>query len=572
MELNPFQERAVTAPGHCTILACPGSGKTRVLSERAAYLLNNQSLGRLCAVTFTNHSAIDLKRRVLSACGQDKTSRLAVGTFHSVALNQLKRNLRKEQMPRLLSDGESMAVLRRCIRQHAPKYDFDGVVAAIQGAKAKMDEPDFDDVKTQAVYEEYQRVLASEGAMDFADILLLAVQKMQGGQIAPLPIQWLLVDEAQDMDAVQMEWILSHARNGVLVTLVGDDDQSLYAFRHALGYDGIREVAFALAATEVTLPINYRCAANILNHAAKLIGNNQNRAPKKITAERTDNGVAVKIRASDRTDEMAKLVDAIRNHDNGKGWAVLARTNTILDDVELALLNAGIPFLRTGGKSVWEGMVGSTFVGLLRTILDGSWTGISNALSFCGVPAGQVNGHSHNTNGDCFSRLQTALASLEEGSAGRKTLQRLSGGLGAWMTLRDKNRAALIVYGVSDFLADYCKQNQYELLKRLESTLANMNGTLQQRLLLIARESKVEASSRTVEIMTMHASKGLEFDNVWITGAEEGNLPHTDSTEEDERRVMYVGMTRARHRLFVSSSAEEGLESRFIEEAALPAT
>lgn len=570
MALNPFQERAVISPGHCTILACPGSGKTRVLSERSAYLLNNHSLGRLCAVTFTNHSAVDLKKRVLSVCGQDKASRLAVGTFHSVALNQLKRNLRREQMPRLLSDGESIAVMRRCIRQHAPGYDFESVVAAIQGAKAKLDEPDFVDSKTKAVFEEYQRVLASEGAMDFADILLLAVDKMQKGEIPHLPIQWLLVDEAQDMDAVQMEWILLHARNGVFVTLVGDDDQSLYSFRHALGYDGIREVGFALAATEVTLPINYRCAANILNHAARLIAHNQNRAPKKITPHRTDDGVLMKIRAFDRSDEMSKLIEAIKSHDKGRGWAVLARTNTILDNVELALLDSGIPFLRTGGKSVWEGIVGSTFAGLLRTILDGSWTGIANALSFCGVKASQINNHSHKTSGDCFTRLDEAIVSMEDGSAGHKTLQRLRGGLAAWVSLRDKKRASLIVYGVSDFLADYCKQKQFDLLKRLESTLINIPGTLQQRLLLISRDSgKSEASSGAVEIMTMHASKGLEFDNVWIAGAEEGNLPHADSGEEDERRIMYVGMTRARHKLFVSSATEEGLESRFISEAEL---
>lgn len=569
MALNPYQERAVLAPGHCTILACPGSGKTRVLSERSAYLLNNHTLGRLCAVTFTNHSAVDLKKRVLSACGQDKASRLAVGTFHSVALNQLKRNLRRESMPRLLSDGESLAVLRRCIRQHASGYSFESVVAAIQGAKARMDEKNFADLKTQAVYEEYQSVLASERSMDFADILLLAVDKMQKGEIPPLPIQWLLVDESQDMDAVQMEWILLHARNGVHVTLVGDDDQSLYSFRHALGYDGIREVGFALAATEVTLPINYRCAANILNHAAKLIGHNKNRAPKKITPHRTDDGVVMKVRAFDRADEMSKMVEVIKTHDNGRGWAVLARTNTILDDVELGLLDAGIPFLRTGGKSVWEGILGSTFAGLLRTILDGSWTGIANALSFCGIQASQINNHSHKTSGDCLSRLDEAIDGMEEGSAGYKTLQRLRGGFAAWISLREKNRAALIVYGVSDFLANYCKQKQYDLLKRLETTLVSMPGSLQQRLLLIGRDSKAESSSRTVEIMTMHASKGLEFDNVWIAGVEEGNLPHTDSTEEDERRIMYVGMTRARHKLFVSSATEEGLESRFMTEAGL---
>jgi hypothetical protein len=249
---------------------------------------------------------------------------------------------------------------------------------------------------------------------------------------------------------------------------------------------------------------------------------------------------------------------------------VLARTNTILDDVEIGLLDRGMECQRSGGKSVWDGMIGSLYLGLLRTVLDGSWTGIANAFSFCGVPPSQIHVHSHNTRGDCFARLDAAISNTPDESAEHKVLLRLRMGLAAWCGQRDKNRATLIAHGVASFIADYCRPKQLALLRRLEDSLAKMSGTLQQRLNILRHKgTPADTSGHIVQIMTLHASKGLEFDNVWIFGAEEGSLPHVDAREEDERRLMYVGMTRARHRLFVSSAVEEGLESRFIDEAGL---
>src|SRR5690606_17645556 len=163
---------------------------------------------------------------------------------------------------------------------------FDDVVQAIDAAKAKLSPPPLPDPALETILHDYQHLMESEGAIDFSDLLLVAVRKMADGEMPPLPIRWLLVDEAQDMDEVQIEWVLLHGRAGVEVTLVGDDDQSLYAFRHALGYTGLREVTFALSATETTLPVNYRCAPNILAHAAKLIAHNRDRAPKKIAAHK----------------------------------------------------------------------------------------------------------------------------------------------------------------------------------------------------------------------------------------------------------------------------------------------
>ncbi|TSE28381.1 DNA helicase II [Tepidimonas charontis] len=197
----------------------------------------------------TRDAADELRSRILSACGQEHARRLAVGTFHSLALAQLRRASRTRP-PRLLSEGERLAVLRRCWKQHAPNIPFDDVVQAIDASKARLTPVPFADPQIEAAFNGYQELMESEGAIDFADLLLLSVRRMARGDMPPLPIRWLLVDEAQDMDEVQMEWILLHGRAGAEVTLVGDDDQSLYAFRNALGYDGLRRVAVALSATE----------------------------------------------------------------------------------------------------------------------------------------------------------------------------------------------------------------------------------------------------------------------------------------------------------------------------------
>ena len=131
-----------------------------------------------------------------------------------------------------------MAVLRRCIAQHPIEASFDDVVRNIDSAKARIRTPVFADPGIEAIYIAYQDTLASEGAMDFADIVLSAVQKISSGELLTLPVRWLLVDEAQDMDEVQVAWVKAHGLAGIEVTLVGDDDQSLYAFRHAMGYAG----------------------------------------------------------------------------------------------------------------------------------------------------------------------------------------------------------------------------------------------------------------------------------------------------------------------------------------------
>ncbi len=566
IELNQYQARAVNAAGHCSVLACPGSGKTRVLSMRAARLLSENKTGRLCAVTFTRDAAAELKTRILQLCGEREAQRLAVGTFHSVALSQIRR-IKNLSGIKLLSDGERIGLLRRCYSQYKCDTPFEKVQSAIDRAKSKLSEPIFEDVAVEDVFHAYQGLLATERGMDFSDILLTVVNGIRDGSIKPLSVRWLLADEFQDADEVQKQWVLEHGKAGIEVTIVGDDDQSLYSFRNALGYQGMQDVTQLLISQEITLPINYRCAPNILAHASSLIAHNPNRANKTIEAHRTASGSIKVHRAADRFDEAARVVKAIKES-TGQTWAVLARTNSLLEIIEAEMLVNGIPYRLSGGRSVWDGMVGSALVGLLKSLQTDNWTGMANALSMCGIKSDLLNlDHSHKSCDQMLEKIRAHMA--DDDARAIKVIDSVRRGCGDWRKQMADGNTSLAVYAAASWLSQHLKSDRGNLLKKLASVIAKLNGSLAQRLNTLSRLKDSGNVVTGVVLSTLHGSKGLEFDCVWIIGAEDNNLPHPDSTEDEERRLFYVGMTRARNRLEISSSLEDGLESRFVKEAGL---
>ena len=570
MELNPFQQRAVTTPGHITVLACPGSGKTRVLSTRAAHLINEHELGRLCAVTFTRDAANELRTRILESCGPQHARRLAVGTFHSLALEQLRRGT-SGRIPRLLNEGERLGIIKGAWKSLAPKHTLEEILREIDVCKTHVDGYVFQDENIEMVYRSYEETLKADHTMDFSDILLLAVRGMRNRTLNPLPVKFMLVDEGQDMDNVQKEWILEHGRNNTQITLVGDDDQSLYSFRMALGYKGLVDVTQSLSAIELTLPVNYRCAPNILGHAAKLIRHNENRANKNIKAHKEIPGKIEVKRYPRRTDEGTEIAKFLAALSPMGQWAILARTNGMLDEIEMCLSAQGISSQRSGGKSFWEHGVGLTILSLLRSVNTNTWLGASQALGYCGLSVTWLNSFG-TKQGNCIDKLTQALDEAPDDHARKKVLA-LREGMISWQYQASKNRVNLAICGVLDFIRDNSRESLKKPVDSVKNSLTakHVVGTLGQRIarLQMAPSNEDEVQSGVVQLLTLHSSKGLEFDNVWIIGCEEGNLPHTDSTEEEERRLMYVGMTRARSQLIISSAMDEGMESRFLEESGL---
>lgn len=407
--------------------------------------------------------------------------------------------------------------------------------------------------------------------------LLKAVAGLRAGTLKPLAVRWLLVDESQDMDEVQYAWLKAHSATGVLVTMVADDDQSIYRFRHAFGYGGLMRFVADHQARQITLPINYRCAPEVLGASARLISHNADRVNKAIQAAKPSGGT-LQIRIfAERTGEPMAVAQAV--HANPAEWAVLAHTNRLLNAVELACDVARIPVQRRGGSGFWETQHAASLVSLLRSIVDESWVGLRHALHWCGIKADGVH------------LLQTLLASAPKAqwaallarppaalvdsltvtfpprSPGRRVAWALMAGYADWVALAAAGRENLVLAGVARFCATAAPERARETCGWALQALEKMPDSLAARLAVAGQVRRRESEEGAVVLATLHAAKGLEFPHVWMIAVEEGVLPHLDGAVDEERRLCYVGMTRAETALIMSYAC--GSPSRFLTEAGL---
>ena len=215
-------------------------------------------------------------------------------------------------------------------------------------------------------------------------MLLEAVSLMDEEKIKPYYGTHLLVDEFQDTDRAQYEWIKQHAKTGMITTVVGDDDQSIYGFRNAEGYAGMMRFKTDFNAQLISLPINYRCAPEILYPAARLINQNKERVEKDITAFQKPGGKVEILNFATRDDEIDAFVETVK--DNPNSWAILGRTNKILDIVELYLKDEGVNYRRTAGSDFWDKKITGVYLGTLVSIVKQDWTMIASTLHFIGIP------------------------------------------------------------------------------------------------------------------------------------------------------------------------------------------
>jgi len=573
LELNPQQERAAGVRGHCLITACPGSGKTALLAARAARLLSDA--GRVAAVTFTRDAAGELKKRVRALCPDPPGKRLIVGTFHSLALFQLRRHGMKV---RILSAAEQFLLMRRIWEQNPDIYKFmtfEMCVKELEAHKSIPNPPDLDSNSPFGMfYTAYTKTMCGLGAFDFADIVLNAVQGMQKGSILPYPTEFLLVDESQDLDLAQVAWVKTHAESGAEVTIVGDDDQSIYGWRHALGYRGMMAFVNELGASQLELTTNYRCSPDIINVAVRLISKNKERVQKNIVAHKRDKGEVEVIKTRDRWDESNAILRRLKGCPD-EGWAILARTNRLLDAIEINLRKAKIKSVRVGGRNFWESRRASIYLGLLSSIAKDDGVGDVVALQWAGFPHTYCTGIplQKNIGGD------EVLACLENACDLDKAAAKL---LKGYMKLRQEwqkalrlGRTRLVVSGVTRWLIAQEKDiRKGKIFLWCEEALMNLEGSLEQRIFLLTQndpkeDGKGNAREGEVYLMTLHASKGLEFQNVWIVAMEQGILPHGEAAPEEERRLAYVGFTRAQRKLFVSYSTDDATPSQFLAEAGI---
>ncbi|HOV56375.1 MAG TPA: ATP-dependent helicase [Rhodanobacteraceae bacterium] len=565
--LNAAQRRGVEAPGHALISACPGSGKTTVLSRRAAFLLEGNPGARLAAVTFTNDAAEELAQRIGKQC-PGAEQRIVAGTFHKLAKTQL---LDSKVRIVLASEAQAAEFRRRAASSvERGAQDIEDVMAGIEAEKAKMVTGEICGTgATAKACRAYQTLMAERGLMDFQDLLISAVDGMAKGTVKPLPVQYLLVDEVQDADPVQWAWVLAHARTGVRVTTVGDDDQAIYGWRSASGYAGMMGFVEATGAEHIQLDVTYRCAPEILSAAARLIRQNPARVEKSLVTANPNRGEVRLVRSPKRKDEAEQVAEQIARNGPPHSWAVLARSNALLDHVEAALNILRIPIHRIGGRSLWDRPGAELFLGALAALAKNSVLCVDLLASKAGVKAERLDHLNRMVNSrrkDSLDRFVALPASEVEGEEALTSLHAL---MGQWQEFQRSQSIRLLAEGVSIWMESRIGARHLSTdMKRCSETFSKLKGSILQRLQYLREDRKV--LSRGVTLMTLHASKGLEFDRVWMIACERGVLPHKSSGIEEERRLAYVGMTRARIELVMSYSADEKSHpSPFLFEAGL---
>jgi len=625
-DLNPPQREAVTHPGGpLLILAGAGSGKTRVLAYRVAYLLRHQSIApaRILAVTFTNKAANEMRERVDRLVGTAVARAIWIGTFHHICSRILRRNGDRVGVGRnflIFDEDDQRAVIRQCLKDlglDERRFPPAVVLALIDRAKnegvdhlayAERANGWYEEVVAR-VFNAYQRTLREQNALDFDDLLLEVVRLF--GEAAEVKeeyqdrFQHVLVDEYQDTNRAQYLIIRTLAEKHRNICVVGDDDQSIYGWRGADVRNILEFEQDYLDATIVKLEQNYRSTKTILQAAGEVIQHNPHRHRKALWTANPAGEPIVLYEAFDGHDEARFVVDEIARLRDGlryRDFVVLYRTNAQSRLFEEQCLRAGIPYTIVGGVRFYERKEIRDIIAYLRLALipadDASLTRIINVprRGIGDVSFGRLEAYAR---GHGLSVLE-AMAQPEALEDLPKAAQRTAAELVDLIArLRDRASrvrttdlidAAIVETGYQAMLEAEGTDEAYSRLENLRELVTvakefedvtgeeGLNAFLQHLALVTDLDTWQEQVDR-VTLMTLHSAKGLEFAVVFLAGLEEGLFPHARALEEaegleEERRLCYVGMTRAKQHLYLShartrtifGSTMPGVPSRFLEE------
>lgn len=609
--LNSDQLTAVTTPASALVLAGAGSGKTRVLTTRIAWLIQTGQVSPagVLAVTFTNKAAKEMLTR-LSAMLPINTRGMWVGTFHGLCNRLLRTHHREAGLPALftiLDASDQLSAIKRVLKAlnvDTEKYDprkLQSFINQSKDAGLRADQVEAWDPYSRRLteyYAEYDAQIRREGAVDFAELLLRAHELLSRNALLREHYQQrfrhILVDEFQDTSRLQYQWLKLLKGPDSALFAVGDDDQSIYAFRGA-NVDNMRLLMreFDIAAP-IKLTRNYRSVSTILDAANAVISHNRERLGKDLW---TDVGRGEPIRhfqALDDGEEARFLVEEIQTHRrDGEAYvdmAVLYRANAQSRGIEHALFSAGIPYRVYGGLRFFERAEIKHALAYLRLVAnpddDNAFLRVVNfparGIGARGLESLDADARAAGVSlwaaackaGRKFAGFVTLIEGLRAGRAGlslAETVEHVVAGSGLIAHYRDDKDGEDRVDNLNELAnaaAGFAAESDDQ---SLEAFLAHAA--------LEAGEHAAGAGEDAVQLMTVHAAKGLEFHCVFITGLEEGLFPHENSlTEtdglEEERRLMYVAITRARRHLTLSHAqmrmlhgqTRYGLPSRFLEE------
>lgn len=633
MKLNPSQNDAVThISGPCLVLAGAGSGKTRVITNKIAYLVQqcDYAARHIAAVTFTNKAAREMKERVAQTLGKKESRGLKVSTFHTLGLNIIKSEVAALKIKpgfSLFDDKDCMALLNDLTEKEldGDKDQLKLLQSLISNWKNDLLQPD--DVLKQCqstgeqqyaeFYRTYQNHLKAYNALDFDDLIMLPTLLLRNHQLVrekwQSRIRYLLVDEYQDTNTSQYELVRLLVGERSRFTVVGDDDQSIYSWRGARPQNLMLLKQDFPQLKVIKLEQNYRSSGRILHCANILIQNNPHEFEKKLFSE-LGYGEPVKLLSTKNEEhEAERVVAEILAHKfvNGtayRDYAILYRGNHQSRVFEKVLMNNRIPYKLSGGTSFFGRAEVKDVMAYLRLLVNQD---DDNALlRIINTPTRGIGRVTLEKLGNLANQLgvsifeaacHSAVSSLLSG----KTLHNVQSFTRWIVELSDAVTRSEPV----DALRDMIKQSQYEEYlyetstspKAAEMAMSNISTlfgwvkgmlegsdleppmTMQEvinRLILrdMMERGEDENDDDQVQLMTLHASKGLEFPYVFMVGMEEGLLPHQVSMDEDnideERRLAYVGITRAQRQLFISHAKErrqfgEVLQpelSRFVDE------
>ena len=609
MKLNPRQDEAVKyVSGPCLVLAGAGSGKTRVITNKIAYLVQQcgYKARNIAAVTFTNKAAREMKERVGQTLGKAESRGLMVSTFHTLGLNIIRREYKQLGLKAgfsLFDDQDQLALLKELTEKQldGDKDLLRQLTSTISNWKNDMLSPD--QAKAQALgeqqqlfafcYEMYQKQMQAYNALDFDDLILMPVLLLRANEEVRQRwrnrIRYLLVDEYQDTNSSQYELVKLLVGERGRLTVVGDDDQSIYSWRGAKPQNLVLLGQDFPNLRLIKLEQNYRSTSRILRAANILIANNPHVYDKSLFSEIPD-GEKLKVILANNEDHEAEKVTAeiiahkFLNRTEYRDYAILYRGNHQSRLIEKSLMQNRVPYKLSGGTSFFARAEIKDIMAYLRVLVnpddDNAFLRIVNTpRREIGPATLEKLGSYANMRGKSLFECSFELG-LEQHLSGRglENLRRFT----QWLvTIADNAERGNTVDAVRSLVRDINYEDWlYETsssAKAAEMRMKNVSDlyswivsdlegdnydqeekTLKevvQRLTLrdMMERGEEDDDSDAVQLMTLHASKGLEFPYVYLIGAEEGILPHQTSIDEDnveeERRLMYVGITRAQREL-----------------------
>lgn len=601
--LNPQQEKAVKASsGPILVLAGPGSGKTRVLTHRIAYLISILGVRphNTLAVTFTNKAARVMENRVNQLIG-DYTRGLTLGTFHAICARLLRREA--EQLPFnsnfvIFDADDQISLVKQAIRElnlDDKRYRPGGIHASISNAKNELILPEqypinnYRDEIVQRIFKRYQEMLLSNNALDFDDLLLWTANLLESNQAVreryARRYEYILVDEFQDTNMAQYTLLKHLASFHKNIFVVGDSDQSIYRWRGA-DYRNIQrfEKDFPDAQT-ILLEQNYRSTQAILNVAMAVIDGNPQRKKKNLFTERGQGQKVTLYEALDDRVEAAYVVDTIaavvaKKKAEPGDFAIMYRTNAQSRILEEAFLSRGLPYRLLGAQRFYGRREIKDIIAYLRLIHNPQ-----DEISLSRVINTPTRGIGDKTLESLYQQAQKlstppGLLLLEiannpehvafKSFSGRAqaSLYHIARMLATWVAQRTElNPLELmdLVIRETDYTA-YINDGTEEGNDRWENVMElrrlaaefqdiGLEGFLEQ-VALVSDQDTLNTQQNVPTLLTLHAAKGLEFPIVMIIGLNEGTLPHSRSFDDpeammEERRLLYVGITRAMDNLFL---------------------